>query len=54
MGDMLQKKIYELFSGMSNVFSITYDKLISGFDEWDKDHDKILKNQIHICRKANL
>ena len=31
-GDMLQKKIDELFSGMSNLFGIADDILIAGFD----------------------
>ena len=33
VGDMFQKKIDELFSGMSNVFGIADDILIIGFDE---------------------
>ena len=30
-GDMFKRKINELFSGMSNVFSIADDILITGF-----------------------
>ena len=33
VGDMFQKKIDELLSGMSNVFSIADNILIRGFDQ---------------------
>ena len=39
---MFQKKIDELFSGMSNVFRIAKIILIAGFDEWGKNHDDML------------
>ena len=32
VGDMFQKKINELFSGIPNEFGITVDILIAGFD----------------------
>ena len=38
-GDMFQKKIDKLFSGMLNVFSIANDILISGFSEQGTDHE---------------
>ena len=39
---MLQKKIDESFSGMPNVFGITDDIVIAGFNEQDKDHNETL------------
>ena len=39
---MFQKKIEELFIGMSNVFGIAHDILIAGFDDQGKDHDETL------------
>ena len=48
VGDMFQKKIDELISGMPNVFGIANDNLVAGFDELDRDHDvtvdKVAKN----------
>ena len=40
---MLQKKTYELFSGISNVFGVAEDILIAGFDEWCNDHNETLE-----------
>ena len=40
--DMFQKKMDELFSGMLNVFGISDDTLIAGFNEQGKDHNEIL------------
>ena len=51
--DMFQKKIYELFSGMPDVFGIADDILIAGFDKCGKDHDEMLK-VLWVCRQANL
>ena len=38
MGEMFQKKIDELFSGMPNVFTIADDIIIVGFDELGRDN----------------
>ena len=54
VGDMFQKKIGKLFSGMPNVFGVADMILITGFDEWSKDHDKTLEKVLHICRQVNL
>ena len=51
MGNMFQKKIDEIFSGMSNVFSIADDILIAGFDVQVKDHDEILEKMLWVCRE---
>ena len=52
VGDMFQKKIDELFSGMPKVLSIVDDILIVGFDELGSDHnvsfDKMLYAGGHI------
>ena len=53
-GDMLQKMIDELFSGMPNVFSIDDNILIVGFDEMDRDHKATLDKVLGIYRKANM
>ena len=53
-GDMFQKKIVELFSGMQNVFGFADDILIAGFDEQGKDHDETLHKVLQICRQENL
>ena len=42
-GDIFPKKIDKFFSSIPNVFGIADDILIACFDEWDKDHDKMLK-----------
>ena len=54
MGDLFQKKMDELFSGMSNVFVIADDILIAGFDELFKDHDETLEKMLQVCGQANL
>ena len=43
MGDMFQKEIDKLFSGIPNVFGIPDCILIPGFDEWGKDHAETLE-----------
>ena len=54
VGDMFQKKIDELFSGMPNVFGIADDILIAGFNELGRDHDAILDKVLSICRQETL
>ena len=48
-GNMIQKKIDEMFCGMPNVFGIADDSLISGSDKQGKDHDKTLDKVLKIC-----
>ena len=50
VGDMFQKKIDVLFSGIANVFCIADDILVAGFDEWNKDHDESLANVLQVCK----
>ena len=54
VGDLFHNKIDELFIGMPNVFGITDDILIAGFDDQGKDHDEILDKVFQVCRQVNL
>ena len=54
VGDIFQKKIDELFSGMSNVFHIADGIMIAGFDESCKEHDETLEKVLLVCRQVNL
>ena len=42
-GDMLQRKIYEIFKDLPNVFGIADDILVVGYDIGGKDHDDTLQ-----------
>ena len=53
-GDMFQKKIDELFHGVSNLFGIVDDILIAGFDKPSRDHDATLGKVFRIYRQAKL
>ena len=53
-GDMLQKKIGELFKDLPNAFSKADDISVVGYDADDRDHDKTLKQVMPICQKENL
>ena len=54
VGDMFEKKVDKLFNNIPNVFGISNDILIAGFDEEGSDHDKMLKKVLQICRQSNL
>ena len=51
MGDMFQRKLDELLSGIPNVFGTADEILIAGFD---KNHDETLQKALHIYRQTNL
>ena len=53
-GDMFQKKMDELFSGMANSYVIADDILIAGFGKHFREHNKILEKVLGICRQWNL
>ena len=53
-GDMLQKKIDTLLSGITNPFGFADAILIVGFDEQGKDQSETLGKVLQICRQANL
>ena len=54
MGDMFQKKVNEIFSGMPNAFSIADGILIAGFDEQGKYQNETLEKILWVCRQANI
>ena len=43
-----------LFKRILNVFGITKDFLLAGFDELGRDHGTTLHKVLQICRQANL
>ena len=49
-GNMFQRKMNKLFHGLSNVFDIADDILITGFDDLGRDHNEMLE----MSRKSNL
>ena len=54
MGDMFQKKIDELFSGIPNACGIADDILIAGFGTLGKDHKAKIDKLLRICRQASM
>ena len=46
---MFQQKIDEIFKDLPNVFGITDDILVVGYDANGRDHDKTLTGVMHIC-----
>ena len=53
-GHMFQCKIDEFFNDMPNVFGITDDNLVIGYDENRADHDKAVFNMLRQCQEVNL
>ena len=51
---MLQRKIDKLLHELPSVFGIPDDILIAGFDNFGRDHDKIVDKVLEIFRKTNL
>ena len=51
-GDMLQ--IDEIFKELPNVFSVTDDILIVGYNADGKEHGRILRWVMQICHKETL
>ena len=54
VGDKFQKKIDALFSSIPNIVGIVGDILIGGFDEFGKDHNKMLEKVLQISRQVDL
>ena len=52
-GDMFQRKIDEIFKDLPNVFDITDDILVVGYDRDGKDYDT-LQRVLQRCRQVNL
>ena len=53
-GDMLQRKMDEIFKDMPQVFSIADDILFAGYKADGKDHDKTVWSVLQRCREVNL
>ena len=54
MGDMFQCKIDEIFSDMPNIFGITDDILVIGYDDNGADHDAAVHRVLQRCEEVNL
>ena len=54
VGDMFQHKIDEIFNDMSNVFGITDDVLVVGYEDDGKDPDETMQKVLQRCREVNL
>ena len=53
-GKIFQHKIDEIFNDMPNVFGITDDILVIGYDEDGADHDAAVNKVLRWCREVNL
>ena len=51
---MFQRKIDERFSDMPNVFGITGDILVAGYESTGRDHEKTVQRVLQRCRQVNL
>ena len=51
---MFQCKIDEIFSDMPNVFGITDDILVIGYDENGAEHDAVVHKVLQRCKEVNL
>ena len=50
---MLQRKIDEILKDLPNVFGITDDILVVGYDRGGKDHDEPLHRVLEVCKQVN-
>ena len=51
---MFQWKIDKIFKDMPNVFGITDDILVIGYDKDGADHDEAVYNVLRQCQDVNL
>ena len=51
---MFQCKIDEIFNDMPNVFGITDNILVIGYDEDRAHHDEVVYNVLRQCQEVNL
>ena len=49
---MFQRKIDESFNDMPNVFGITDDILVVGYEDNDKDHNKTVQKLLQDAEKS--
>ena len=54
MGDMFQCKIDEIFNDMPNVFGITDDILVIGYDKEGTDHNEAVYKVLRQSQDVNL
>ena len=54
VGNMFQCRIDEIFSDMPNVFGISDDILVIGYDEDGADHDAAVHKVLQQCEEVNL
>ena len=54
VGNMFQHKISEIFSDIPNVFGITDDILVTGYNKNGKGHDEAVYNVLRWCKEVNL
>ena len=53
VGDIFQRKIYQIFKDLPNVFGIAYDMLAAGYDENCRDHDNTLQRVFLMYRELS-
>ena len=53
-GDMFQRKIDKIFKDLPNLFGITDNILVVGYDRDGKDHDETLQRVLQVSRQVNL
>ena len=51
---MFQRKIDEIFKDLHNVFGITDNILVAGYDRDGRDHDDTLQRLLQRCTQVNL
>ena len=54
VGDMFQCKIDKIFSDVPNIFGITDDILVIGYDKNGADHDAAVHKVLWQCEEVNL
>ena len=51
---MFLGQIYKIFKYLPNVFGITDDSLVVGYDRDGKDHYGTLQRVLKVCYQVNL
>ena len=51
---MFQCKIDKIFSDMPNIFVITDDIVVIGYDKNGADHDAVVHKVLQRCEEVNL
>ena len=53
-GDMIPRKIDDMFKDIPNVFGIVDDILVAGYEADGKDHDERVQRVLQRSRQVNL